>query len=338
MKQQGDVVKRVDFMDQSWCQVDCKVGKPCEYLDEVDFRIIVMTFDRANSLKHCLNSVSRVETMGKRISVEIWIDRSKEGEIDHETILTANDFQRNWKDGRVCIHQRETNAYIDGQWIDTWRPKHQTKEIGLILEDDVDISSHALRWLEAVHEKYDQVKDIDGYSLQMQGTQFFSGKKDRRLEGPETDNIFLYGVLGTWGFSPHPERWREFQDWFHHKDPAIKPYVPQILPTRWYISFEIRGTQRSMWEMWHIYYSHINKLYTVYCNLHVKYIRDDLLLSVNRKEKGLHFDGKSQERETNWALLSSEWQPEYILFPDKEIRFTYEGTVVSEKESQRRIL
>ena len=49
-----------------------------------------------------------------------------------------------------------------GQWIDTWYPKANTKEICILLEDDVDISAHSLRWLKLVHSKYDARNDLAG--------------------------------------------------------------------------------------------------------------------------------------------------------------------------------
>ena len=138
-----------DFFDAWYCDVLCPTGQPCEYKDEVDFRIIVMTFDRAKSLEKCLGAVSHLDTLGDKVSVEIWVDRSKNGTIDKETMNTAEKFVDKWskqdRKGRACIHRQDRNAYIGGQWIDTWRPKENTRELGLILEDDVSISPHAYR-------------------------------------------------------------------------------------------------------------------------------------------------------------------------------------------------
>ena len=324
----------MDYKNEYFCDAPCQVGVPCQYQDEVDFRIIVMTFNRNDSLQKCLLAISRVDTMDKRVAVDIWVDRSRgdeekklSPEIHLPTLLVAQEFQRGWKKGRVCIHEREANAYIDGQWIDTWRPRENTKEIVLILEDDVDVSPQVLRWLEAVHGQYDRQEDIAGYTLQMEGTRFFKGKKGQ-LKGPKDDNVFLYGVLGTWGFSPQAKSWAKFQDWYHSKNSTLKPYVPDIVPTRWFKNFEKKGTERSMWEMWHIYFSYVNNLYTVYCNLHVKYDNNTILLSHNRKEQGLHFGRKRKVSNVRWDLLMSKWLPEYAAFPVKEVRYSHEGNVL----------
>ena len=328
-------------MNESFCHVTCKVGTPCEYPDDVDFRLIVMTFNRNDSLEKCLLAISHVDTMDRKVAVDIWVDRSKEDKktkqpavIHKPTVLVAEKFKRDWKKGRVCIHQRERNAYIDGQWIDTWRPRDNSKEIALILEDDVDVSPQALRWLEAVHGQYDRQEDIAGYTLQMEGTQFFRGNRGR-LQGLKHHNVFLYPVLGTWGFSLRAKSWSKFQDWFHTKNKTVKPYVPNIVPTEWYKSFEHSGTERSMWEMWHIYFSFINNLYTVYCNLHVKYDNNNILLSSNRKEKGLHYDGGGSIGHVRWDLMTSEWLPKYAVFPNMEVRYSYEGNQVEKKDKNQ---
>ena len=315
------------WRDQSFCLIDCKVGTPCQYKDEVDFRIIVMTYNRADSLRNCLTAIGEVHTMGMRVSVEIWIDSkaTDREDADPVTVEVAHNFTESWSKGRACVHKREKNAYIDGQWIDSWRPREGSKEIALILEDDVDIAHQALRWLKLVHGRYGTTDNIAGYTLQMENTKFYAGKKGK-LVGPKTDSVFLYGVLGTWGFSPTPESWRGFQDWFHSKDPNLKPYVPGIVPTRWYQSSEKRGTQRSMWEMWHIYYTYINKHLTMYCNLRHQLGKENIQLSSNRKEKGLHYHkGNSGKSLVRWNVMMDKWGDAYEKLPDKVVRYTYDG-------------
>jgi len=318
----------VHWLDPSFCDVNCTVGKPCEYRDEVDFRIIVMTFDRPHSLNNCLTAIAEADTMGKRVSVDIWLDsKDKSSESpDKRAYENALEFSKRYTSGRVCVHKRERNAYIDGQWIDSWRPKKDTKEIGILLEDDVDIAPQSLRWLETVRDRYGNMDDLAGYTLQMEDiSRFFAGNKGQ-LVGPKTDNVFLYGVLGTWGYAPRPESWRRFQDWFHGKDPNLKPYVEGILPTSWYRTFEKQGTQRSMWEMWHIYFTHINKQFSLYCNLHWKLKgMGGVKLANNRQEKGLHFHADKGNSEINWSVLMNVWKDEFGHFPKDVVRYTYDG-------------
>ena len=110
------------YMSRTWCQINCTTGVPCEYKDELDFRIIVITYKRSESLKKCLSHVAELKTLGDRVGVDIWVDRSKQGEIDPKTLEIAMDFQKTWMRGRACVHLQQKNAFIMGQWIDTWRP------------------------------------------------------------------------------------------------------------------------------------------------------------------------------------------------------------------------
>lgn len=318
------------WKDPSMCNINCLVNVTCEYNDEVDLRIIVMTFNREKSLQACLDHVFNLDTMGDRVSVDIWIDRAKSGTISQKIIDVATKFAKQWLDsgkGRACIHTRESNAGITGQWTDTWYPKPNTEEIGLILEDDVDIAPMSYRWLKAVHKKYDHRTDITGYTLSTQSNTFFGGKMTP-MKGPKEDTVLLYGVLGTWGFSPHPVVWRTYQRWSHkvRSQGGVKPYVPGIVPTTWYKTFEKRGTQEDMWEQWHTYYSYVFKMYTVYSNLKEHTGRSDLLLCFNRKEAGLHYSGKGQSGADK--QLMSQWNESYVRFPKAIAKYTYNGKIL----------
>ena len=324
----------VNWTDKSFCTTTCKTGTPCEYKDEVDFRIMVITYNRAHSTQNCLEAIAKVDTLGLKVAVEIWIDsKAKDKEdVDAETLKVAETFANTWKGGRACVHKQNRNALIIGQWIDTWRPRNNTKEIGVFVEDDVDVSYHALRWLKLVHEKYGGEKDLAGFSLQMEEeSRFFAGKQGQ-LVGPKDQNVFLYRVLGTWGFSPQPKPWREFQNWFHTKDAKLKPYVNGIVPTSWYRSFEKQHREQHMWSMWHIYYTDMKKQYTMYCNLHRKMGKKDIKLASNRREKGLHYQrgGKTTPAPTKirWNTMMTQWKEEYAQFPQKLTRYAYDGKVV----------
>ena len=89
------------------------------------------------------------------------------------------------------------------------------------------------------------------------------------MRGSKEDPVFMYGVLGSWAFSPHPQGWLIYQDWFHaaRENGSGKPYVPGLILANWYKGFERAGKASGMWTMWHIYYCYINHLYTVYRNL-----------------------------------------------------------------------
>lgn len=332
----GDGLLLVDYRDvilpfrPADCHINCHTGVPCEYKDEVDFRIIVITYTRPRSLEKCLNHISLLDTGKDTVHVEIWIDQSSGGQVDQASVYIASNFSQRWTNsgrGHSCVHLQERNAGITGQWTDTWRPKETTQEIALILEDDIDIAPMAYRWLKAVHQQYDRRTDVSGYTLQMQDITFFGQPERQPMKGPKEANVFMYSVLGTWGFSPHPVAWRAFQDWSHkaHAE-KIKPYVPNIITTDWYMHLEEKGKENSMWEQWHIYFCHINKLYTIYCNLKERTDQDDLYLSWNRKEPGLHYSGRGQGSLD--SHLMNHWNATYVQFPERISQHDHNGSII----------
>jgi len=190
--------------------IQCTTGRPCNnYTDDVDFRIIVITYNRAVSLMKLLNSLDNMELDGDKASLEIWIDVNNEGQTDKDTEKAARSFQ--WKRGPTRVHVQSRNAGIMGQWIDTWRPRPESREIGLILEDDISVSGMAYRWLKAVHKQMANRTDFVGASLTSDEMSILSSQPKGPLAAPKDETILMYKCLGTWGFSPKPEHWRRFQ-------------------------------------------------------------------------------------------------------------------------------
>ena len=114
--------------------------------EQVDLRVIVIVYDRANSLKLCLHSLNEVDYLGDRVALDIWIDRSKKtGKIDADTYQVARDF--NFTFGDVTVHNQSSHVGIIGQWLDSWQVTKDSKEIAVILEDDMTVGPHFWKWL-----------------------------------------------------------------------------------------------------------------------------------------------------------------------------------------------
>jgi len=80
----------------------CVTGTPCTYSDTVDFRVIVVTFNRAESLSKLLRSLDTLELDGDRAALEIWIDRAQTDALDKRTFEVASEFS--WKGGPTRVH------------------------------------------------------------------------------------------------------------------------------------------------------------------------------------------------------------------------------------------
>ena len=81
----------------------CETGTPCEYVDRVDLRVIVITYNRPKSLQKLLRSLDDLELDGSSAALEIWIDRDrKSGNVNKQTLEAASAFT--WKGGPVRVH------------------------------------------------------------------------------------------------------------------------------------------------------------------------------------------------------------------------------------------
>jgi hypothetical protein len=315
----------------------------CSYESEVDLRIIVLTYNRQESLLRLLSSVSDLEMDGDSVAVEIWIDRDKNDNVDEQTLASARSFR--WRYGNVSVHVHAHHVGIYGQWINTWRPRSaSSKEIGLFLEDDVSVSPFAYRWLRQARRFYAGRSDIAGFTLQSES--LIVAATGRALPTKvllaSDGAAFLYEPMGSWGFAPRPDVWIGFQDWFAQvrsrsstaSVQPFHPYVPGIVMTRWYRDFEKKGRADSMWTIWFIYYcSNVRSgLYTVYSNIGRiagnSTNGQGTCLAVNRREPGLHFSGKPID---NTKQLLRTWKEEFVRFSSTPAMLSFKGHRIKAK-------
>lgn len=287
------------------------------YDRDVDLRVIVLAYNRPQSLLKCLKSLSEVDYTNNKVEVDVWIDRNKKDQTVHaETLKIAKTFrfpQNVLYKVRVQDHHRG----ILGQWVNTWRPGINSKEVGLILEDDLSVSKIFWRWLKAVTKSYRNNTDVSGYSLSKPSMAHAHGGM---LFVPETSWTYMYRLICTWSFSPHPDSWRNFQKSFYISEhtKGYEPQVTGVLPSLWWKGEQKKGKERDLWEMWHIAFAHEAKQFTVLLNTH-----HEGLLAVNRREVGLHDSGGQVEP------LCNEWNDKFTVIPKSPAKLNYDGTVMN---------
>ena len=96
--------------------------------------------------------------------------------------------------------------------------------------------------------------------------QFLMFKKPERSDMEIINNHepFLYKLVGTWAFSPHPKNWRLFLDWFNSIEDVdtFDPYVPGIVTSDWLHMHNSMGKRHMTW----VNIKHIKLPYTRYYN------------------------------------------------------------------------
>ena len=285
-------------------------GQPFRYENEVDLRIIVLTFNRSKSLQHTLNNLQRLVLDDARVALEIWIDCSAYGFIDGDTYEVASSFI--WEAVSVRVNVWSEHVGLYGQWINTWSPYNGTNETALFVEDDMDIAPYAWRWLQAVQIKYKWMSNLCGYGLKDEDLSKAAKKVIRY------DSVFMRRHHLPWGFAPVPQVWRQFQQWYRIKkdDPQFHPYISEDkIHTHWYKELEKQGREKSMWTQWFHYFTHKKGLYCIFPNIR-KLSGDHRGLEFNRREEGLHFTSK-QSRISSTKNLISKWKEDYVIFPKR---------------------
>ena len=308
----------------------CESMVPCTYKDEVTLRIIVITYDRKDSLKKCLDALQNADIIGVDAALEIWIDISKDGKVNRGVLDLAKSFQ--WRHGRTCVHVQTKHVNVAFQWIYSWRPRPGSKEIGVFIEDDVDVSKYFFRYLKAARDFYANNKEINGICLNDENCQISRGAKSGHpLVRPtaKSDIVYLYGLFCTWGYAPYPTHWRAFQDWYHNNVSHNSNYDPTAkeaaLQSSWYRSFKMqKKTDTMLHEMYLIRYSIDHKLYTLHPNLQVLQPRPHSGLTTNRKEKGLHFGGNKGIEDHRLTV----WKEDFVKFPKSPKKYGWNGALL----------
>ena len=80
-----------------------------------DLRIIVITYNRPNSLTRLLNSLNNAIYNKDSVLLDVWIDRSRDNSVNYEVVSTARAFIFQHGNYRVNIHGQHVG--IHGQWI-----------------------------------------------------------------------------------------------------------------------------------------------------------------------------------------------------------------------------
>jgi len=296
-------------------------------------RAIVMTGGtRVASLNRLLKSLAETDAMGDRIDIDVWIDvptsdHSSAEYLDREALAKdIREFKSNgtYTHGNVRAFVWGSPSGLRKQWLETWDRStpcglgEWTSEVGLILEDDLELSSHFWRWLKGAHGAYGKDPRIAGFTLQR--ASLCAKMCDDLLGGPtQSPAAFFYPLVGSWGYSPTVAHWMRFRKWYYDfVKTSEKPYVEGLKPTEWYRSFEKAGTAgKRMWTMHHIKYvdTHEDK-YTVYVKC-----PENRTMSQNHLEAGINYATKRPSEHER--LL--QWDDALLRFPKSPIELDWAG-------------
>eukprot|EP00040_Diaphanoeca_grandis_P034539 m.214691 g.214691 ORF g.214691 m.214691 type:complete len:522 (+) comp33176_c10_seq1:300-1865(+) len=281
--------------------------------------IHVLTYKRHDSLQRLLTSLQASEYDGDVVDLNIMIDLPVGLPTHYAAVVqVATSFK--WTHGLKTVVKHKTNMGLYGQWIDSWQPVEGGQVLGALMEDDLEVSKFWYRWVKRAHSAYGHRTDVSGYSLQRPTLNSAGGPSING--GPNNANVFMYRMFGTWGFIPHPERWRQFREWYKRVHTTTKPYVPEATTlTTWFKSFEQDGTElKRMWSIWFIKFSRQCGLSCVYAKCQGAHT-----LSSNMQEPGNNFGEKGPR---DFPRLTQEYA-ELYKFPETPVMLNWDGKVMS---------
>ncbi len=240
------------------------------------FLIIVLTKDRAKPLQRLLDSIGNAEYGDDKMRLEIHVDYGDD-DAHREVLKVARGFKLTSSSSKTRIVRKKKGGIggLRQAWLDAWKtPKGRA----IILEDDIELSPYWYTWLKAAWASYDS-EELAGISLQRQTLIPMKPQKSQDLVH-HTDP-FLYKLVGSIGFSPHPHRWREFLAWVQTIDLDTFPAVVDgLVTTDWYQKHD----KKSIWTQLFIYFCEERNLYTLY-----SYHKNKETLAAHMRERGEHF-------------------------------------------------
>ncbi|KAJ3221037.1 hypothetical protein HK099_003815 [Clydaea vesicula] len=301
------------------------------------FTIKILTYNRPNSLRRLLNSLSNSNyeilflngSNFNSINVDIFIDYPKLPNLSNlivrkEVLKVAENWE--WKYGEKLIHVRYKNVGLAAQWHEVWYPDEDDNEVAFILEDDLEMW---FTWLStAVNKYYFDTEEVDprafGISLQGQQTclriypKCYVNFQKGQIHGLEEGNsfpVYKYQLVGTWGQLLFPTQWRKFLSWLdlkmvhkksivldkqqqpHTKFTLYQPLFGNLKSNLWFKHSSDKG---AAWTFHFIAFVAEKGLYNLYPDFREK------ALAVNHREPGVHYQLKLST--DKYILDLEEWE------------------------------
>lgn len=292
-------------------------ARKCYYLQDDDhvpgstqeiFNIIVLTMDRHEHLRHLLRSLNSAHYNGATFKLEILVDLSTDS-TEVQRVAHAFDFKHGSKSVRLASRQRGLAV----SWYKAWEPDSRSQR-AIILEDDIVLSPYWYAWLSQAWDKYGDLADLAGISLQRQV--LIPRTPSKQMEIVNRHEPFLFPLVGSIGFSPNARVWKEFLKWVNALPHGYDVSVPALITSTWWNKLD----KRHMWTQHFIYFCLQRNLYTMYVNM-----PGHVTLAQHVRAKGAHF---SKDFGPDFAIMRRKAK---FIFPDELVKYDWSGEIQNTK-------
>ena len=231
--------------------------------------------NRVETLRILFRSLDRTNFDGDRVELIVSVDFHPE---QHNVIQLARNFH--FKHGSKQILVSSAARGLAKSWYQAWLPPDDNSR-AVILEDDIELSAGWYKLLKHLWLSYGDSQDLAGISLQRQTLVPYEDVSQRSREIVNGHKPFMYPLVGSIAFSPHPKVWGLFLRWI---DTIQYEYfdvsTPGLVTSNWWNTLD----KKHMWTQHFIYYSLLFDYYTLYINL-----PGGQTAAAHLRAKGAHF-------------------------------------------------
>ncbi len=184
--------------------------------------IVAVGYNRPDGMKRLLESIGRAHYYFDGVPLIISIDESNRSD-EVEAVARAFD----WNHGTKEIRRFPVRQGLRRHIIQCGDYSEKYGAV-IILEDDLVVAEDFYSYVCAAHEKYGDEIEVCGVSLYSYGCNVFTHYAFTPILS--LSDVFLGGMVVTWGQSWNARQWRLFKDWyFEHEDklPCINPSIPR---------------------------------------------------------------------------------------------------------------
>lgn len=233
---------------------------------DMKFAICIIAYNRLNSLKNVLKSISEAY-YDQKVTLIISIDKSNNTSVTDY----ANQFEWKYGDKQIISHHKNL-----GLRQHVLKCGELTKEYDglVVLEDDITVAESFFLYTKACVQKYKDDDNIAGISLYNFPINYQNCLPFHPLRSDS--DVYLMHCAQSWGQVWMPRQWKMFREWYdtHCEEFVEKPHLPKA----------ICSWPKSSWLKYHTRYCIEQNKYFVY-----PYVS----LSTNNGDTGTHVTQKS---------------------------------------------
>ena len=184
--------------------------------------IVAVGYNRPDGMKRLLDSIGRASYKCEDVPLIISIDESNRSN-EVEAVAKAFEWTHGTKEIRRFPERQGLRKHIVqcGDYSELYGAV-------IILEDDLIVAEDFYSYVCAAHEIYGEEEDVCGVALYSYSCNVFTHYAFTPV--PSLNDVFLGGMVVTWGQSWNARQWKCFKQWYlEHEEslPVINKDIPR---------------------------------------------------------------------------------------------------------------